>query len=94
MSLPELDSRAHTPLLSGYSGMHRLHDYRICSLTYVSFLWCCSNPNSHRCAFENLSEISVGSEGRTVVDVEEVLERYSERLLQMVSTKLKNSMST
>ena len=38
------------------------------------------------------SEISVGSEGRTV-DVEEVLERYSERLLQMVSTKLKNSMS-
>ena len=51
-----------------------------------------SNQNSHRCKFENLSEISIGSEGRSV-DVEEVLERYSERLLQMVSAKLKNSSS-
>ena len=51
-----------------------------------------SNLNSHR-NFENLSEISIASEGRTVVDVEEVLERYSERLLQMVSAKLKNSTS-
>ena len=49
------------------------------------------NLNSHRCNFENLSEISIASEGRTVVDVEEVLERYSERLLQMVSAKLKHS---
>ena len=44
---------------------------------------------SQRLHFENLSEISIASEGRTVVDVEEVLERYSERLLQMVSNKLK-----
>jgi len=51
-----------------------------------------SHLNSHR-NFENLSEISIASEGRTVVDVEEVLERYSERLLQMVSAKLKNSTS-
>ena len=52
-----------------------------------------SNPNSHRCNFENLSEISIASEGRTVVDVEEVLERYSERLLQMVSAKLRKGAS-
>ena len=52
-----------------------------------------SNPNSHRCNFENLSEISIVSEGRTVVDVEEVLERYSERLLQMVSAKLRKGAS-
>ena len=53
----------------------------------------CTGSNSHRCNFENLSEISINSEGRIVVDVEEVLERYSERLLQMVSAKIKNSSS-
>ena len=50
-----------------------------------------SQCNSNHCNFENLSEISIASEGRTVVDVEDVLERYSERLLQMVSAKLKAS---
>jgi len=53
-----------------------------------------SNLNSHRCNFESLSEISIASEGRTVVDVEEVLERYSERLLQMVSAKLRQKGSS